>query len=80
MNLIWLLLTAYLLFDICESTLSKSDKKTKAKKKKSEKGEPTWETKSGPQDLSVHSRKLVNKLIQNPQEIIANHAAYRCQC
>jgi len=35
-----------------------------------------WKTLSGPQNATVHSRKLLNKLIQSPEEIIANHAAY----
>jgi chitinase domain-containing protein 1 len=56
---------------VCDSTLSKSDKKVK--KKKSEKKEVEL---SGPLDQSVHSRKLVNKLIASPEEIIVNHAAY----
>jgi len=56
---------------VCDSTLSKSDKKVK--KKKSDKKEVEL---IGPLEQSVHSRKLVNKLIASPEEIIANHAAY----
>lgn len=75
MKVTCLVLAAILLTNLTESsaTLSKSDKKVKPKKKKTE---TVWETLSGPQNVSVHTRKLVNKLIQSPEEIIANHEAY----
>jgi len=76
MNLKILLLVGFAIVNLGSATLSKSDKKTKTKKKKAEKPEKVWETLTGPQDVSVHSRKLVNKIIQAPEEIVANHAAY----
>ena len=77
MHYSWIVLSLFLMCELCESTLSKSDKKPKkTKKKKTLDDDGPLEIKSGPLDISVHSRKLVNKLIKNPQEIIANHAAY----
>lgn len=64
-----------ILHDDALATLSKSDKKTqKSRKKKNE--TKTWETKSGPLEVSVHSRGLVNRFISGPEEIIANYQAY----
>ena len=76
MNLKITILVLLMFGSLCLATLSKSDKKAKTKKKKAEKTENVWETLTGPQNVSVHSRKLVNKIIQDPSEIIANHAAY----
>ena len=80
MNFSWIIFGLFIMSELGESTLSKSDKKPKKTKKKKnvEEGDGggLLEIKSGPLNISVHSRKLVNKLIKNPQEIIANHAAY----
>jgi hypothetical protein len=74
-GLVWCVLAVLVVHDVAQGTLSKSDKKAqKSKKKKNE--TKTWETKSGPLEVSVHSRGLVNRLISGPEEIIANYQAY----